>query len=118
VCDASGNPIASNTTGIQVGGTSCKKIPSQLIDPFTSSLLKTFTRSRKYSFPGSTSNYSEDRANTDNAHSYQIKADHRLSARNNMWARFTNMYVSDFKSFTGTIEQAASKYHAYNWERV
>jgi hypothetical protein len=115
MCDASGNPIVPNANGTQTGGTACQKVPSQLFSTFMSGLLTKFIRAPNYSYPGSTINYSEDRPNTDNANSYQIKVDHHLSAKSNIWARFTNMYVKDYQSVTGTIEQAPSLYHAYDW---
>jgi hypothetical protein len=115
VCDANGNAIAPNSAGVQTGGTACNKIPTQLINPFFQGLLKKYVRAPNYNVAGSVSNYVEDRANRDNANNYQIKIDHRVSAKTNVWARFTNMYVTDYAPVTGTIEFAPSDYHAYNW---
>ena len=117
MCDASGNPIVPNSNGTQTGGTPCMKVPQQLFNPLTSKLLAAFVRAPNYNSGAAAQgrNYEEDRPRTDNANEFQVKVDHRLSPKDNLWVRFTNMYVHDLSPVTGTIEFAPSDYHAYDW---
>jgi hypothetical protein len=118
-CDSAGRPIIPNTNGTQTGGTPCMKIPSQLFDPTISKLLSTFLLPPNYNgaiIPGQTgTNFEENRPNIDNNNEFQVKVDHRISSRDSIWIRFTNMYVFDNNPVTGTIEYAPSNYHAYDW---
>ena len=119
VGSASGAPVVPNADGSQTGGVACNKVPSQMFDPFMTKLLTTFLRAPNYGGPaglnGKGYNYIEDRPRTDDNNEFQVKVDHRLSSRDNVWIRFTNMYVLDMTTVTGTIEQAPSDYHAYDW---
>jgi hypothetical protein len=119
MCGANGNPITPNANGTQTGGTPCMKVPSQLIDPIVSKLLSTFLLAPNYNganIAGATgTNFEEDRPNIDNNNEFQVKVDHRISSRDSIWVRFTNMYVYDNNPVTGTIEYAPSHYHAYDW---
>lgn len=118
-CDSSGRPVTPNANGTQTGGTPCMKIPSQLLDPVVSKLLSTFLLAPNYNgatIAGATgTNFEENRPNIDNNNEFQVKVDHRISSRDNIWLRFTNMYVFDNNPVTGTIEYAPSNYHAYDW---
>ena len=118
-CDASGNPITPNTNGTQTGGTPCMKIPSQLVNTTMSGIMKAFLLAPN--FAGSTvpgqvgTNFEENRPHIDNNNEFQVKVDHQISSRDNVWIRFTNMYVTDLAPVTGTIEYAPSWYHGYDW---
>jgi len=118
-CDSSGNPVVPNANGTQTGGTPCMKVPKQLFNPLTSQLLDKFVRAPNYNGAAVAgalgTNYEEDRPRTDNANEFQVKVDHRISSKDNVWVRFTNMYVHDLSPVTGTIEFAPSNYHAYDW---
>ncbi len=118
MCDSNGNPIVPNAKGIQASGTPCNKIPSQLLDPVLSKVASAFLL--KPNFNGAAygkpqDNYQENRNRTDNNNEFQVRLDHKISSKDNVWLRFTNMYVLDVVPVTGTIETAPSNYHGYDW---
>ncbi len=118
MCDANGNPLAPNANGIQPNGVPCNKIPSQLIDPVLSKVASTFLRAPNFNgaaYGKPNFNYQEDRPRTDNNNEMQVRLDDKLSGRDNIWLRFTNMYVLDENPVVGTTELAPSNYHAYDW---
>lgn len=118
MCDASGNPIAPNANGTQTGGTGCNKIPTQLLDPVLSKIAGAFLRAPNFNgaqYGRPNYNYQEDRPRIDNNNEFQVRVDHRISSRDNIWARFTNMYVLDVVPVVGTTETAPSDYHGYDW---
>ena len=118
MCDASGAPIVPNANGTQTGGTPCLKIPQQLIDPVLSQVDSKFLRAPNFNgaaYGRPNFNYQEDRPRTDNNNEMQVRLDHKISGRDNLWLRFTNMYVLDVNPVVGTIETSPSNYHAYDW---
>ncbi|MDQ2899591.1 MAG: TonB-dependent receptor [Acidobacteriota bacterium] len=105
VCGASGctrQPFVGNV------------IPSTLISPAMRAYEKAYLRS-----PNLTgivgSNYIETRPQTDTNNGWQIRLDHSFNERNNIFARLSQMWVTDIAPVGGTTETTPSTYHAYNF---
>ncbi len=113
-CDGGGNPIAPNSDGTQTGGTPCNKIPSQLI----STPVQTFWKGHLQT-PNLTGvageNYIDNQPSTDNANTWQIRLDHRLTDNDNLFFRLTQMWVNDLQAVVGVQASNFSRYHAYNY---
>ena len=115
-CDASGNPITPNGSGMQTGGTPCLKIPSSLLNPVMQAYMSAY-----YLPPNSLAsepsgyNYIESRPNIDNNNSYQVRVDIHNSDKNFGFGRISQMWVYDTSPVNGTADFNVSHYHAYNF---
>ena len=115
-CDASGNPIVPNSSGIQSGGTPCLKIPSALLNPTMQAYMKAY-----YLAPNSLAsepsgyNFIESRPNIDNNNSYQVRVDFHKSDKNFFFGRISQMWVYDTSPIAGTVGSNVSNYHAYDF---
>lgn len=95
-CDTSGNPIAPDPiTKLQAAGTPCNKIPSQLIDPAMQMFLQKYSPVPNLTgVPGF--DYQQNRAETNNSNSFQVRVDHRFRDSDNVFFRYTEQRVSAF----------------------
>ncbi len=110
------NPYSTTCTG-----TNCTRqpfpgniIPANLLLPAMQSYFKAYLQQPNVT--GITgSNYIETRNQTDTSNSWQIRVDQNFSERTTMFARLSQMWVSDVAPVSGTLETTPSDYHAYNF---
>jgi hypothetical protein len=97
-CDASGNPLPVNAQKLQAQtGAPCNKIPQALISLPMQQLFQEYSAAPNYSASGDlTHNFIQGRSTTNNANSFQIRVDHRLSDNDNVFFRYTEQRVSSF----------------------
>ena len=95
-CDASGNPIVADPiTKLQAAGTPCNKIPSQLINPAMQMFLQKYSPVPNLTgIPGF--DYQQNRAETNNSNSFQVRVDHRFRNSDNVFFRYTEQRVTAF----------------------
>jgi hypothetical protein len=113
-CDASGNPLAPLANGFQPAGVACNKIPSALISPQVSSMLKAYLQAPNLTGDPA-HNYIENRPTTDDSNSWQIKIDHKVGEADNVFFRLSQMFVNHLDPLGGVQEVQPSDYHAYNY---
>jgi hypothetical protein len=114
-CDASGNPITP-TNNVQTGGTPCLKIPSSMLNPVMLSYINAYyLRPNAVANEAAGYNFIENRAQVDNANSYQVRVDINKSEKNYGFGRISQMWVHDTSPVTGTVSSNVSSYHAYNF---
>ena len=111
-CDATGNPVVPNPDGTQTGGTPCLKIPSQLISPVMQDLLKTYLDAPNLA-GDPTHNYIENLAGTDSENDFSVRVDHRLTDRDSLFFRYSEMWDTAISHNTPQI-LSSSKYHYHN----
>jgi hypothetical protein len=114
-CDAAGNPIAPNANGTQTGGTPCNKIPTQLISPAMQTFLQGYLLSPNFSSGDLSHNFINNSPATDRADTWQVRVDDRLTSKDNLYFRITQMWVNDQQVTAGTNESAPSLYHVFNY---
>ncbi|HEY7184594.1 MAG TPA: carboxypeptidase-like regulatory domain-containing protein, partial [Blastocatellia bacterium] len=116
MCDSGGNPITPLANGTQVGGTACNKIPTSLINPVSSALLKFFPDPRtagtsEFLGNNADSTLAEKTFQYDN---YTFRIDHSINDRHKIfgrgsWYHRTGFYDDYFHSIaTGTSFQFLS----------
>src|SRR5215470_6025446 len=95
-CDASGNPIVPDPiTKLQAAGTACNKIPTALIDPAMQMFLQKYSPVPNLTgIPGF--DYQQNRPETNNSNSYQVRVDHRFRDSDNVFFRYTEQRVLAF----------------------
>jgi len=104
LCDAQGNPLpADPTTHLQpnlAGSVPCNKIPNftdgtGLINSAMQSFLQKYSPVPNLTgTPGF--NYQQNRAETNNSNSFQVRIDHRFRDSDNVFFRYTEQRVSAF----------------------
>ena len=104
LCDAQGNPLpADPTTHVQpnlAGSVPCNKIPNftdgtGLINSAMQSFLQKYSPVPNLTgTPGF--NYQQNRAETNNSNSFQVRIDHRFRDSDNVFFRYTEQRVSAF----------------------
>jgi len=115
LCDATGNPLPVNASNVQTGvGTPCSKIPSALINPLMQSYLKAYLLTPNAQLANG-DNFIEFRPQIDDADTWTARVDHHLSERDNVFFRFTQMWVRHLDHVLGTNEDQPSNYHANNF---
>jgi hypothetical protein len=95
-CDAiTGAPISPNPNHTQTGGVDCNKIPAALINPAMQQFFQAYSP-----LPNLTGNpafnYQQNRPETNNSNSFQIRVDHRLRNTDNLFFRYTEQRVATF----------------------
>ena len=86
-CDASGNPIPANpTNGSQSGGTTCNKIPANMINPTGKAMLGLYPVSNANNGPLGF-NYTNVPVRRLNEGEFDIRMDHNFSATDSAFAR-------------------------------
>ena len=93
MCDASGAPLPTNSSGVQTGsGTPCDKIPASLINPTMVYFAKTFFPA-PVSIPGFPQfNGRDTTPNTTSYDQYSVRIDEQLNPRNHFFGRWTGMW--------------------------
>src|SRR5262249_12371352 len=90
------------------------KLPPNLISQAMQSYLKGYLKSPNIT--GFTQqNFLETRAQVNTSNSWMLRIDHRLSDRQSVFGRLSQMWVSDVQPVNGTNESTPSNYHAYNF---
>lgn len=112
-CDSSGNPLPTNSSGLQsqTTGTPCNKLPASLISPAMQGFLKAYLAPPNFSGTAG-QNYVETRPTIDNDNTWTARIDHRFRDADNVFFRFTQMYVHHLDRVVGTYESQPSNYHA------
>lgn len=94
-CDLSGTPLPTDAQGLQdqTIGTPCAKLPSSLIFSPMQQFFQQYAATPNIAgVPGR--NFIQDRPTINNADSYQIRVDHRLTAGDNLFFRYTAQRVT------------------------
>jgi Carboxypeptidase regulatory-like domain/TonB dependent receptor len=101
-CDAAGNPLPPNLTpgptfGTQPAGTPCNKIPTGLISTEMQQLFLKYSAQPNYSVASDAGhNFIQTRPTPNNSNAFQVRIDHRLSQKDNLFFRYTEERVSVF----------------------
>ncbi len=115
LCDATGNPLPVNSSNVQTGpGTPCSKIPAALISPLMQAYFKAYLLAPNAQLANG-DNFIEFRPQIDNADTWTARVDHRFSDTDNVFFRFTQMFVRHLDHVRGTNEDQPSNYHANNF---
>src|SRR5271154_3849298 len=85
-CDASGNPIPANPDGSQAQGTSCNKIPSNLINSAGQGLINIYPAPN---VSGGSYNYVNEPVRILNETKFDVRVDETLTASDNLFGRFS-----------------------------
>ena len=96
-CDAGGNPLPVDAQNLQDQnlGTPCNKLPQALIYGPMQQFLQKYATTPNYSVPGNTTqNFIQNRSTINNSNSIQVRVDHRLNVKDNMFFRYTEQRVS------------------------
>ena len=94
-CDASGNPTAVNSsTGLQVQGTPCNKIPQGLINPIGQAMMNLYPQPNVSG--NSSFNFSDVPVRKLDETKFDIRVDHDLSNADTLFARFSYDQASSF----------------------
>jgi hypothetical protein len=97
-CDGSGNPLPAGSNGYQgQGATNCNKIPSSLIDPAGQAMMNIYPTNlvnSGNSAPGY--NYVNEPVRTLNETKFDIRLDHTLSTKDNLFGRFSYDQAGSF----------------------
>jgi hypothetical protein len=102
-CDASGNPLPTNASGVQAAGTPCNKIPSSLIAPqlvlYAKALFPAPVTTGSAAYNGV-----DNTPGTTNSNQMSIRVDEQLRDNDRVFARYTGAWQSDVGSngFQGT----------------
>jgi hypothetical protein len=104
LCDAQGNPLHTDpVTHVQpnlAGSVPCNKIPNYtdgtgLINPAMQSFLEKYSPAPNLTgVPGF--DYQQNRPETNNSNSFQVRVDHRFRDSDNVFFRYTEQRVSAF----------------------
>ncbi len=96
-CDAGGSPLPVDANKLQDQsiGSPCNKIPQSLIFAPMQQFFQTYATAPNYSAAGDlTHNFIQSRSTTNNADSFHIRVDHRLSDADSLFFRYTEQRVS------------------------
>jgi hypothetical protein len=95
-CDGSGNPLAVDTSttdgkyGLQPQGTACNKIPSGLISSIGQGMMNIYpTPNANAGVAGASYNYVNEPVRSLNETKLDLRLDHTLSAKDNLFGRFS-----------------------------
>ncbi len=112
MCDATGNPLPTNSNGTQVAGTPCNIVPPSLISPAMQNLLQAYLDSPNLTGDPS-HNFIESLATTDNENDVQVRIDNRFSEKDNVFFRFAYMWHNSISASTPKSFSSAP-YHYHN----
>jgi len=87
-CDSSGNPLPSNPDGSQAQGTPCNKIPSGLINNIGQAMMNVYPAPNA-SNAGSGYNYVNEPVRELDETKFDVRIDHTISGKDNLFARFS-----------------------------
>jgi len=95
-CDAAGNPTAVNTTtGLQVQGTACNKIPTVLFNSIGSSLVNLYPLPTP-GYNQSGNNFLSSPVRSLDETKFDIRLDHNFSSADSAFARFSYDQATSF----------------------
>ena len=94
-CDGAGNPLAANADGSQPQGTACNKIPAGLIDKIGQSMMNIYPKPNA-SNSASGFNYVNVPVRTLNETKFDLRLDHTLSSKDNLFGRFSYDQATSF----------------------
>ena len=96
-CDGAGNPLAANADGSQAKGTPCNKIPTGLIDKIGQAMMKIYPApNANTGNPNASYNYVNEPVRTLNETKFDIRLDHTLTSKDNLFGRFSYDQASSF----------------------
>ena len=96
-CDVAGNPLPVDAQNLQDQnlGAPCNKLPQTLIYGPMQQFFQKYSTTPNYSVPGNTTqNFIQNRSTINNSNSIQVRIDHRLNVKDNMFFRYTEQRVS------------------------
>jgi hypothetical protein len=88
MCDSAGNALPAAPDGSQASGTPCNKIPQGLINPIGQKLMNLYPLPNADN-PALGYNYVSEPVRKLNETKFDIRMDENLSAKDNMFARFS-----------------------------
>ena len=95
-CNSVGNPIPANADGSQAQGTPCNKIPSNLINNIGQAMINLYPTPNANNV-NSNYNYVNEPVRSLNETKFDVRLDHTLTAKDNIFGRFSydqaNSYV-------------------------
>jgi len=96
-CDGSGNPLPASSNGLQAQGTPCNKIPSSLINNIGQAMLNIYPANLVNSGNSASGyNYVSEPVRTLNETKFDGRLDYTLSAKDNLFGRFSYDQASSF----------------------
>ncbi|MGA2672781.1 MAG: carboxypeptidase-like regulatory domain-containing protein [Terracidiphilus sp.] len=96
-CDGAGNPLAANADGSQANGTPCNKIPTALINSIGQAMMKIYPApNANAGNPNASYNYVNEPVRTLNETKFDVRLDHTLSSKDNLFGRFSYDQASSF----------------------
>ena len=94
MCDASGNPMPTDASGIQTPGAPCNKIPQSLINPVGQKLINLYPDPN---VPGTVSgDFVDAPAKKLDEGEFDIRLDHNFSSKDSIFARFSYDQATEF----------------------
>src|SRR6516165_8193581 len=94
MCDASGNPMPADASGIQAPGAPCNKIPQSLINPVGQKLINLYPDPN---VPGTVSgDFVDAPAKKLDEGEFDIRLDHNFSSKDSIFARFSYDQATEF----------------------
>src|SRR5271169_2013625 len=95
MCDAGGNPLATDVNGIQAAGNPCNKIPASLINPIAAQMANLYPAPN---IAGTLVNdYSNVPARNFKEGEADLRLDHNFSAKDSLYARFSYDQATDYQ---------------------
>jgi len=96
-CDGSGNPLPAGSNGLQAKGTACNKIPHSLIDPAGQAMINIYPTNLVNSGNSASGyNYVNEPVRTLNETKFDVRLDHTLTTKDNLFGRFSYDQASSF----------------------
>jgi hypothetical protein len=96
-CDGAGNALAANADGSQAQGTPCNKIPAGLIDNIGQAMLKIYPApNANAGNPNASYNYVNVPVRTLDETKFDVRLDHTLTTKDNLFGRFSYDQASSF----------------------
>jgi hypothetical protein len=96
-CNGQGNPLPSNSDGSQPQGTPCNKIPSSLIDPIGQAMLNIYPANLVNAGNSASGyNYVNEPVRTLNETKFDLRLDHTLTSKDNLFGRFSYDQATSF----------------------
>jgi hypothetical protein len=96
-CDGSGNPLPADSHGLQAQGAPCNKIPASLIDPIGKAMLNIYPANLiNAGNSGSGFNYVNEPVRTLNETKFDVRVDHTLTGKDNLFGRFSYDQATSF----------------------
>ncbi|MGH9433285.1 MAG: carboxypeptidase regulatory-like domain-containing protein, partial [Terriglobia bacterium] len=94
MCDGSGNPLPTNSAGIQPAGTPCNRIPPSLINPIAQKLINLYPAPN---VPGTlVGDYRAAPAKSLDEGEWDARLDHNFSTKDSIFARFSYDQATEF----------------------